>query len=48
MKMKKDHFILDRKDNQPKEKVRNEIITILNNYLPESYYRDIFSNQGVT
>lgn len=33
------------KDDQPKEKVRNEIMTVLNNYLPESYDREVFSNK---
>lgn len=33
------------KDNQPKEKVRTEIMRILNMYLPESYNKEIFTNK---
>lgn len=31
--------------NQPKQKVRNEIMTVLNSHLPESYDREVFSNK---
>ncbi|MFI3200738.1 MAG: type I restriction endonuclease subunit R [Eubacteriales bacterium] len=34
------------KDEQPKEKVRKEIMAILNEYLPDSYNREIFANKS--
>jgi type I restriction enzyme R subunit len=41
---KKELFVVGwEKDDQPKERVRNEIMTVLNNYLPESYDREVFS-----
>ncbi len=43
---KKDLFVVGwERDDQPKEKVRDEIMTVLNNYLPESYDREVFSNK---
>ena len=33
-------------DPQPKEKVKGEIITVLNSYLPDSYGRDIFTQKS--
>ena len=43
---KKDLFVVGwEKDDQPKQKVRNEIMTVLNSYLPESYDREVFSNK---
>lgn len=43
---KKELFVVGwEKDDQPKEKVRNEIMTVLNNYLPDSYDREVFSNK---
>jgi type I restriction enzyme R subunit len=30
-------------DPQPKEKVKSEIITVLDSFLPESYDRDVFT-----
>ncbi len=43
---KKELFVVGwEKDEQPKEKVRNEIMTVLNNCLPESYDREVFSNK---
>jgi type I restriction enzyme R subunit len=33
-------------DPQPKEKVKSEIINVLNNFLPESYERDIFTQKS--
>ncbi|WP_313524684.1 type I restriction endonuclease subunit R [Anaerotignum sp.] len=33
------------KDDQPKEKVRSEIMAVLNEYLPDSYDREVFSNK---
>lgn len=43
---KDDLFVVGwEKDDQPKQKVRNEIMTVLNTYLPESYDRELFSNK---
>ena len=36
------HYI---RDEQPTEKVKKEIMAILNEYLPESYDREIFVNK---
>ena len=33
-------------DSQPKEKVKSEIITVLNSYLPDSYGRDVFTQKS--
>ncbi|QTH41651.1 type I restriction endonuclease subunit R [Cohnella sp. LGH] len=33
-------------DPQPKEKVKKEIITVLNSFLPESYERDVFTQKS--
>lgn len=33
------------KDDQPKEKVRSEIMAVLNQFLPDSYDREVFSNK---
>lgn len=30
-------------DTQPKEKIKSEIITVLDSYLPDSYDRDVFT-----
>lgn len=43
---KKDLFVVGwEKDAQPKEKVKDEIMKVLDSYLPESYNREIFSNK---
>ena len=43
---KKELFVVGwERDDQPKEKVRDEIMKVLNNYLPESYDREVFSNK---
>lgn len=43
---RKELFIVGwEKDEQPKEKVKKEIMAILNEYLPESYNREIFTNK---
>ena len=33
-------------DPQPKEKVKREIITVLNSFLPDSYGRDVFTEKS--
>ncbi len=50
LKAKKDElFVVGwEKDEQPKEKVRKEIKTILNKYLPDSYNREIFVSKSDT
>lgn len=46
IKKKEELFIVGwEKDEQPKEKVRSEIINVLNTYLPECYDREIFSSK---
>ena len=43
---KKDLFVIGwENDEQPKEKVRSEIMSVLNEFLPESYDREVFSNK---
>lgn len=45
-KNKEELFVVGwEKDNQPQEKVKTEIKSILNEFLPESYDREIFSNK---
>lgn len=40
-------FIVDwQNDPQPKEKVKREIITVLDSFLPESYERDVFTQKS--
>ncbi len=33
-------------DPQPKEKVKSEIISVLNSFLPDSYGRDVFTKRS--
>jgi len=45
-KKKSELFIVGwQNDSQPKEKVKKEIINVLNRFLPESYERDIFTSK---
>lgn len=46
LEKKKDLFIVGwQNDPQPKEKVKGEIVSILNRFLPESYDREIFTRK---
>jgi len=47
IKKKSELFIVGwQNDPQPKEKVKTEIINILNSFLPETYERDIFTQKS--
>lgn len=47
VKKKEELFVVGwHNDPQPKEKVKKEIITVLNSYLPECYERDIFTQKS--
>ena len=46
LEKRKDLFIVGwQNDPQPKEKVKGEIVSILNRFLPESYDREIFTKK---
>lgn len=47
MEKKSELFVIGwHNDPQPKEKVKGEIINILNSYLPDSYGRDVFTQKS--
>ncbi len=47
VKKKEELFVVGwHNDPQPKEKVKSEIITVLNDYLPDSYGRDVFTQKS--
>lgn len=44
---KKDLFVVGwQNDPQPKERVKSEIVTVLNTFLPESYDREVFLHKS--